>query len=80
MLEESIPGPFGASALERWEHFRDAMYNAAMTIFGKKTSKSADWCKALLDEIVPLIEEKRNALAAYKACPSQCNLQVLRVA
>ncbi|XP_063596220.1 uncharacterized protein LOC134773073 [Penaeus indicus] len=37
VLEESLPGPPDASALERWEHFRDTMYNATMTTFGKKT-------------------------------------------
>ena len=76
-LEESLPGPSVASALERWEHFRDAMYNA---FFGKKTRKSADWFEAPSDEMVPFIEEKRNALAAYKSCPSECNLQVFRAA
>ena len=45
------------------------MYNAAMTTFGKKTSKSADWFEAHSDEMVPVIEYKRNALAAYIACP-----------
>ena len=64
MLQESLPGPSGASALEMWEHFRDAVYSAAMTIFGKKTSMSADWFEAHSDEMVPIIEEKRNGLAA----------------
>ena len=78
MLEKSLSGPFGVSALERWEHFRDAMYNAAMTTFGKKTSKSADWFMAHSDEMVPVIEKKRNASAACKACKR--NLQALWVA
>ena len=76
-FEESLPGPSSASALERWEHFRDALYNATMTTFGKKISKSADWFETHSNEMVPVIQEKRNALAAYKACPSERNLQVL---
>ena len=80
VLEEFLPGPSGTSALERWEHFRDAVYNAAMTVFGKKTSKSADCFEAHSDEMVPFMEEKLNAFAAYKACPSECDLQVLQAA
>ena len=33
-----------------------------------------------LEELMPAIEEKKRALAAYKACPSEYNLQVLQVA
>ena len=51
-----------------------------MTTFGEKTSKLADWFEVHSDQMVPIIEEKRNALAAYKACPSECNLQALRAA
>eukprot|EP00745_Piridium_sociabile_P043277 TRINITY_DN8831_c0_g1_i1.p1 TRINITY_DN8831_c0_g1~~TRINITY_DN8831_c0_g1_i1.p1 ORF type:complete len:1016 (+),score=240.62 TRINITY_DN8831_c0_g1_i1:1061-4108(+) len=79
-LEKSLPGPPNTNAVERWEHFRDAVYNAAMSTFGKKTSKSADWFEAHSAEMTPVIEEKRLALAAYKACPSEQNLQVLRAA
>ncbi|XP_076456338.1 uncharacterized protein LOC143290704 [Babylonia areolata] len=64
----------------RWEHFRDAVYNAAMSTFGKRTSKSADWFEAHLEEMTPVIEAKRNALTAYKTNPSEQNLQVLRAA
>ena len=68
-LEKSFLDPSDASSLERWEHFRDTVYNAAMTTFGEKTSKLADWFEVHSDQMVPIIEEKRNALAAYKACP-----------
>ena len=42
VLEDSLPGPPTANAQDQWEHFRDAVYNAAMSTFGKKTSKSAE--------------------------------------
>ncbi|XP_050707118.1 uncharacterized protein LOC126992423 [Eriocheir sinensis] len=80
ILEESLPGPSSETACDRWEHFRDVVYNAAISTFGKKTSKSADWFEVHSEEIMPVIEEKRNALAAYKANPSERNLQVLRSA
>ena len=66
---ESLPGPPDA---------RVAVYNAAMTNFGKKTSESADWFEAHSDVMVSVIEEKRNALADHKACPRERNLQVDR--
>ena len=80
VLEDSLPGPPTANAQDRWEHFRDAVYNAAMSTFGKKTSKSADWFEAHSEEMTPVIEAKRNALTACKANPSDQNLQILRVA
>ena len=81
VLEDSLPGPPTANAQDRWKHFRDAVYNAAaMSTFGKKTSKSADWFEARSEEMTPVIEAKRNALTAYKANPSDQNLQILRVA
>ena len=42
VLEESLPGPPSDNAHERWTYFRDVVYNAAKSTFGKKTSKSAD--------------------------------------
>ena len=48
-------------------------------LFGKN-KKMADWFEAHSEELMPAVEEKRRALAAYKACPSEYNLQALRVA
>lgn len=79
-LEESFLGPPTASAQEQWQHFRDSIYNAVMTTFGKKTSNSADWFEAHSEEMTLVIKEKRRALTAYKVCPSERNLQVLRTA
>ena len=78
VLEDSFPGPPTANAQDRWKHFRDAVYNAAMSTFGKKTSKSADWFEGHSEEMAPVIEANRNALTAYKANPSDQNLQILR--
>lgn len=61
----------------RWEPFKDTVYNTALSVFGKKTSKSADWFEAYIEELKPPIEEEKKALAAYGTCPSEQNLQVL---
>lgn len=74
MLEDPLQGPRTANVQDRWKHFRDAVYNAAMSTFGKKISMSADWFEAHLEEMTPVIEAERNALTAYKTNPSEQNL------
>ena len=69
VLEEALPCPANTSAAQRWEYLRDTIYNAASLTFRKQQAKTADWFEAHLDEIQPLIDEKRRALASYKAHP-----------
>ncbi|XP_072854784.2 uncharacterized protein LOC110072917 [Pogona vitticeps] len=80
MLEENLPGLVEANTLERWVHFKNTVYNTALSTFGKKTKKMADWFEVHSEELMPAIEDKRRALAAYKVCPSEYNLQALRAA
>ena len=80
ILKKSLPGSPTATAKERWEHFRDVVYDAALNTFGKKISKSADWFEAYSEDMKPLIEDKRRALSSYKASPSKRNLQTLQAA
>ena len=47
-LEETLPGPADANTPEWWEHFKNVVYNIALSTFGKKTKKMADWLKAEL--------------------------------
>ena len=42
-LRKPLQGPVDANAPERWEHFKNAVYNTALSTFGKKTKKTADW-------------------------------------
>ncbi|XP_038059300.1 craniofacial development protein 2-like [Patiria miniata] len=79
-LENVLPGPPSNNTNVRWSHLRDTIYNAAMSIFGKRQNKSADWFEANAEEMLPLIKEKRQALSAYKNLPSAGNLQALRTA
>ena len=73
-LEETLPGPAEENAPEWWEHFKNAVHNTALSTFGKKTKKMADWFEAHSDELMPAIKDKRRSLAAYKACLSEYNL------
>ena len=77
MLEETLPGLADANAPERWEHFKNAVYNTTFSTFGKKTKKMADWFETHSKELMPAIKDKRRALAAYNACPSEYNFQAL---
>lgn len=65
-LEDTLSGRSSANASERWENFREAVYHATMSTFGKKASKSADWFEAHSVELIPVTVEKRKALVAYK--------------
>ena len=41
IFRRSLPGPADANAPERWEHFKNAVYNTVLSTFGKKTKKIA---------------------------------------
>ncbi|XP_063615657.1 uncharacterized protein LOC134788764 [Penaeus indicus] len=55
-------------ALDRWEHFRDTVYNAAMTTLGKKTRKSVDWLEAHseADSLQSLPQRTQSAVCQMK--------------
>ena len=57
---------------KKWEHFRDAMYNAAMNTFGKNTSKPADWFVAHSDVISHRVEAERLG-SLTKPAPANAN-------
>ncbi|GAA6085371.1 craniofacial development protein 2, partial [Tachysurus ichikawai] len=64
----------------KWSHLQNAVYNSAITAYGKKESKNTDWYEANWEEIKPVTEAKRKALLAYKAVSSLGTLQALRTA
>ena len=72
-LPKRLRKPFQA------QHFKNTVYNTALSTFGKSTKKTADWFEAH-SELMPAIKDKRRALAAYKACLSEYNLQAVRAA
>ncbi len=69
-IEEALKDCLVNSAEERWNHIRDAIYNSAMTTFGKRVKKNPDWFEAGIIELEPAITAKRTALLNYKYKPS----------
>lgn len=49
---------------------RDGIYNAAIAGFGKSIKKNVDWFEENAQTLLPLVEEKRSTLIAYKNSPS----------
>ncbi len=79
-IEEALKDCPVNSAEERWSHIRDAIYNSAMTTFGKGVKKNPDWFEAGIIELEPAITAKRTALLNYKYEPSDKALAALRKA
>ncbi|XP_047498459.1 uncharacterized protein LOC125045298 [Penaeus chinensis] len=63
-----------------WSHLRDSIYSAAISAYGKKEHKNADWFEAHWDRMEPVVEAKRKTLLAYKNAPNPTTLTALRVA
>ncbi|XP_047490320.1 uncharacterized protein LOC125039959 [Penaeus chinensis] len=63
-----------------WSHLRDSIYSAAISAYGKKEHKNADWFKAHWDRMEPVVEAKGKTLLAYKNAPNPTTLTALRVA
>ncbi|XP_069156691.1 craniofacial development protein 2-like [Procambarus clarkii] len=68
-LVNAPPVPPSNSASERWLHLRGTIFHTAMSTFGKRQNKAADWLEASAEELLPLVEEKRRALSSYKNLP-----------
>ena len=79
-IEETLADTTDQSSDLKWARKRDAMYTSAITVYGKKEHKNADWCEAHWEEMEPVTEEKRKALLAYKAAPGPSTTAVLRAA
>ena len=61
-------------------HLRGAVYGAAITVYGKKARKNADWFEAHWEEMEPVTEANRKVLLAYKTTPSPSTLANLKAA
>ena len=63
-----------------WTFLRDAVYNTAISTYGKRERKNADWFEAHWEEMKPVTEAKRKALLAHKDKSSQSTQLALRAA
>ena len=59
LLEKALPCPANISTVQKWEYFRDIIYNAASLTFGKKQAKTVHLCEAHLEKTQHLIDKKR---------------------
>ena len=66
------------SATERWNAFKEIIYQSASTSFGKKKQFSYDWFNAYRLRMEPAIETKQEAFLNYKRHPCQSSLIALR--
>lgn len=66
LQEDALPNEPGRDATETWECLRDVIYDTTLSTFGKRQGKTQDWFEDNSDVMLPAIEEKRNALIAYK--------------
>ncbi|KAK2555651.1 Craniofacial development protein 2 [Acropora cervicornis] len=67
-------------AVAFWDTLRDAIYDSAMSTFGKKERKNADWLEAHWDKMEPVTEAKRKALLDYKQNPCPSTRDALKAA
>ena len=63
---------------DKWSHLRHAIYHSAMSAFGRKEHKNADWFKVHWEEMQPVHRLKDSP--AYKQNPSHSTRDTLRAA
>lgn len=79
-LEASLATSQEQSAEDRWSCLRNTKYSPAVSVYGKKERKNADWFEANITELEPVINGKRTSLVNYKRNTTPRNLQALRAA
>ena len=80
-LETSLADCAQDESIEsKWHKIRDAVYNCASSVYGKKEHKNAEWFEACWNDVEPAVETKRQALLTYKKSPNQTSLKALRSA
>lgn len=78
---DTFEGKYDLSATEQWDNLKTATHTTALDTFGKKKGTAQkDWFEANSELLLPLVENKRKALQAYKDNPSTETLNSLRSA
>ena len=68
------------NAVAFWDLLRDTIYDSAMSAFGKKERRNADWFEAHWVEMEPVTEAKRKALLDHKQKPCPSTRDALKAA
>ncbi|XP_067912972.1 uncharacterized protein [Heterodontus francisci] len=76
-LEKALQNTPTGDAETKWAHVRDAIYDSAMTTYGKREKQNADWFQSHFEE---LEAAKRIALLNYKKASSELTSVALKVA
>ena len=61
-----------------WDNMREAIFSTALESYGKRPRVREDWVEAYSDVLLPLLEEKREALIAHNRSPSQTTRDKLK--
>lgn len=79
-LQDALEDNTAPTLEEKWQLIRNAVYNTAIQVWGKKERRNQDWFETHQAEMEPAITAKRETLIAYKKDPSIKNLAALRTA
>ena len=80
-LQEVLPEAGSHTvATDAWNKLKEDVHSTSITILGKRKSKSQDWFEAHSAELLPILEEKRQALLEKKKKTDEENTAALKEA
>ena len=72
--------PSEADLESQWKNLEAIIHQSALDTYGRKERNNPDWYNASLQEMTPVIEEKRKALLKDKSRPTRQSKEDLRAA
>lgn len=79
-LDKAVQGLPDHDAIVKWNAMKNAIYNTAMSSFGKKERPSQDWFNSHLPRMELVIKAKHVAFLKHKKRPYEHTLAALRKA
>ena len=86
LLEDALKEKLSSDSLNesdvdgKWGFLKNTMHTSALSAFGKRERRNADWYESHWEEMQPVTEAKRKALLAYKQNPCPSTRDALRAA
>lgn len=78
-LVENLPNDSSQCMKNSWYCLWNTIYNATVSIYGKKIHKNKNWFKANISTFELVIKAKHSMLIRLKYLPTQQNLQTLKL-
>ena len=83
-FNNTLKKKFGSSftkkfALRKWDKLQNTIYNTALDMFGKKTSKKCDWLDSKATVMMPAIEDNCSAHLQYIDLQTQKIYRLLKM-